>query len=62
MTRITTSNRPTRFSELAYTQTAPGLWRIVDTGTGLTIGPFYATKAELLADLARYAKNYGCDS
>ncbi len=55
------TNHPTRFAELAYTQTGPGLWRIVATDTGNTIGPFYATKAELLADLARYAKDYGCD-
>jgi hypothetical protein len=55
------TNRPTRFAELAYTQHAPGLWRIIATDTDQAVGPFYVTKAELLADLARYAKDYGCE-
>lgn len=52
--------RPTRFPELGYACDAPGLWRIYDTSTGGAIGPFYATKAELLADLARFAREFGC--
>jgi hypothetical protein len=53
------SNRPTRFAELQYT-TYCGIWRIVDAETGNTVGPVYKTKAELLADLERYAKEFGC--
>lgn len=56
------TNRPTRFSELAYTKTGPALWRIVDADTGAAIGPLYASKMELLADLPRYAKDYGCEN
>ncbi len=52
--------RKTRFPELAYTNITPGLWRIVDTSTKQTVGPHYATKAELLADLERYARDFGC--
>jgi hypothetical protein len=53
--------RATRFKELCYVQIDRNLWRITDAQTGATIGPFYKTKAELLADLARYAKDYGCE-
>ena len=55
-----TTNRPTRYAELAYAKHAANLWRIIDAETGAAIGPHYATKAELLGDLARYAKDYGC--
>jgi hypothetical protein len=54
-----TPQRPTRFPELAYINQAAGLWRIVTTEDGATIGPQYRTKAELLADLDRYAREYG---
>jgi hypothetical protein len=54
------TNRPTRYPELAYAKHAANLWRIVAADTGAAIGPHYATKAELLADLARYAEDYGC--
>ena len=50
----------TRFSDLSYRCDAPGLWRIVATDTDSSIGPYYASKAELLSDLERYAKEYGC--
>ena len=53
--------RPTRYTELGYAKHAPGLWRIIATDTGSAIGPHYAGKAELLADLSRYAKDYGCE-
>jgi hypothetical protein len=53
--------RDTRFKELGYIKCAASLWRIVDADTGSTIGPHYKTKTELLADLARYAKEYGCE-
>ncbi len=59
---------PTRYPELSYVHETPGLWRIVDALGGLNasgflsrIGPHYRTRAELLADLARYASVYGCD-
>ena len=50
----------TRFPELGYRKDGPNLWRIVDTATCAAIGPVYRTQAELLGDLARYAKDYGC--
>lgn len=50
----------TRFPELGYEKHGPSLWRIIDTETGSAVGPQYRTKAELLADLERYARdNYG---
>lgn len=58
---MTQTNRPTRFLELAYANHGRGLWRIIATDTGQAIGPHYATKAELLADLNRYATEYGCN-
>lgn len=50
----------TRFKELRYARVLPGLWRFVDAATGAHVGPHYPTRAELLADLARYAReNWG---
>ena len=49
----------TRYKELCYHKDAPGLWRIYADGN--VVGPQYRTKAELLADLERYALEYGCD-
>lgn len=54
--------RPTRFPELGYVKDAPDLWRIVTTEDGARIGPHYRTKAELLADIDRYATDYGVNS
>lgn len=48
----------TRFPELSYTHFA-GDWRIVDTDGGAYIGPYYRSRAELLADLERYAAEFG---
>jgi hypothetical protein len=59
--KLDMTNRLTRYPELAYEQHAKDLWRIIATDTQQAIGPFYKTKAELLADLNRYAKEYGCD-
>lgn len=55
--------RPTRYKELGYRKDGPMLWRICDlTGErAQAVGAYYATKAELLADLDRYAAEYGCD-
>jgi len=54
--------RPTRFKELGYRQDGRALWRIYDIsepGREAAVGPQYASKTELLADLDRYAKDYG---
>lgn len=51
----------TRFAELGFEQVDKGLWRFVCTESGRHCGPQYASKAELLADLERYAASYGCD-
>ena len=50
-------SRPTRFPGLFYDEAAKGLWRIMDAD-GAGIGQLYASKAELLADLDRYAADY----
>lgn len=50
---------PTRFPELSYAKTG-NVWRFVDNSTGRVVGPSYRTKAELLADVERYAKLFGC--
>ena len=55
--------RPTRFSVLGYRCDGRGLWRIYDVedrNSIAAVGPQYATKAALLADLERYANEYGC--
>ena len=53
--------RPTRYPELGYRQDDHELWRIYSMdGTPAAVGPQYRSKAELLADLDRYAKEYGC--
>lgn len=55
--------KPTRYPELFFEHRGDH-WRLID-GADLPkrigIGPQYRTKAELLADLDRYAKEiYGC--
>ena len=55
--------RPTRYVELGYRCDGPGLWRIydvMDATSPAAVGPQYRTKAELLADLERYARDFGC--
>jgi hypothetical protein len=49
----------TRFDEIRFHQPFPGVWRFVDA-EDRDVGPQYATRAELLADLERYAAEYGC--
>lgn len=53
--------RPTRYRTLGYRCDGPKTWRIYDTSddSPAAVGPFYATKAELLADLDRYAREFG---
>jgi len=55
-----TTDTPTRFPELGYRKTG-NVWRIVDRSTGEAVGPQYRTRAELLADLPRFAEQFGCD-
>lgn len=55
--------RATRFLDtLAYRCDGPNLWRFYDiTGDKpAAVGPQYQSKAELLADLERYARGFGC--
>jgi hypothetical protein len=58
-----------RFSEIGYTLNSPGDWRFVDLSDAQDgnkdrmhcIGASYPTKAELLANVERYAAEYGCN-
>ena len=53
---------PTRFPELVLLGLGDH-WRFgaVTPGEDASpVGPYYATKAEALADLERYARSYGC--
>lgn len=50
----------TRYKELGYVHVTQNLWRLVDLATGHVVGPLYRTRAELLADLDRYARVFGC--
>lgn len=49
--------RPTRYPELGYFEHG-STWRIATTEDGAPVGPAYTSKAELLADLDRYAREY----
>ena len=54
--------KPTRYKLLGYQHFGHriyGCWRVVDKQTGNPIGPQYARKCELLADLDRVAEVYG---
>ncbi len=46
----------TRYAQLGYEKQGK-IWRVIDAATGSAVGPQYRTKAELLADLPRYAKD-----
>ena len=48
----------TRFAGLGYILVCDACWRFVDLSDNrsATVGPQYRTKAELLADLQRYAR------
>ena len=50
----------TRYPELGYHR-ADSHWRVLDITDWpnvAEVGPLYRTKAELLADLSRYAQNF----
>ena len=52
----------TRFPEFEYGQLGKSCWTLfhVDPdGYKAQVGPWYATKLELLVDLPRYAKEFG---
>ncbi len=49
----------TRYPELGYEQIDKTTWRFVDLSTGKAIGPYYRNKTELLADLERFATQFG---
>jgi hypothetical protein len=52
--------RDTRFPELGYARPLKEVWRVIDKSTGCGVGPLYKTRAELLADLDRFAVVFGC--
>jgi len=47
----------TAYPELTYSNLEKGLWRF--SVEGRSVGPLYRTRAALLADLDRYALEYG---
>jgi hypothetical protein len=55
----------TQYAGLGYANTNPAgvaLWRVIDQhdkGREASVGPLYKSKAELLADLPRYAATWG---
>lgn len=46
----------TRFPELKFAKIDGKTWSFFASDTESRVGPLYQTKAELLADLTRYAK------
>ena len=59
--------RKTQYPELGYLKVGMACWRVIDLSDNpapddspIVIGPQYRTKTELLADLNRFAKVYGC--
>ena len=53
--------RPTRYKQLGYFNWGPRHWQFMALDGFAPVGKIYPTKAELLADIDRYAKFYGCD-
>lgn len=51
----------TRYKELGWTKLGRSLYRFVDASTQACIGPYYATKTELFADMERFARLFGCN-
>lgn len=55
----------TRFPELGYTRCAPREWRFVDLTDPdrgpVEVGSIYPSRAELLANVERYASEFGCE-
>ena len=51
--------RQTAYKELGFAKIANNLWRIIVVEDRTVVGKPYASRAELLADLTRYATEYG---
>lgn len=51
--------KKTRFDNLTYANVQRGVWSFFHEGA--RVGPPYASKEELLADLSRYAADFGYD-
>jgi hypothetical protein len=51
--------RGTRYPALGF-EWRGDHWRILDNATGSAVGPIYKTRKELLADLDRFAREFGC--
>jgi hypothetical protein len=49
----------TRYPALLMQRQGIGNWRILDASTEKAVGPQYASKAELWADLDRFAEVFG---
>ena len=47
----------TCFDPIGYTKIAPGYWSFIAQDDAVQVGPRYHSKAELLADLPRYASD-----
>ena len=53
--------RSTRYPELGYRQDGRD-WNLYAMPARSHVGPHYASRSELLADLHRYAAFYGCEA
>ena len=51
----------TRYAQLCYEEQDTNLWRIIDTDTRAAVGPHYKSRAELFADLDRFARAFGAN-
>jgi len=51
----------TRYPELGYTRIGSD-WRFVAMDGCQPVGSYYPSRTELLADLYRYARDYGCET
>ncbi len=49
----------TRYDVLSFSRVERGSWRFIDSQTQEAIGPSYATRAELLADVESFARDRG---
>ena len=54
------TDRTTRYPELRYARFTATLWRVLDASDNKPVGPHYRTKRALLADMERYATQWGC--
>ena len=45
----------TRFNAIGYAKIRPGYWSFIAQDDKVQVGPQYRSKAEMLADLTRYA-------